>query len=552
MVALAIVAGIISGAASAALIALINRALSSDSPPAAYRFLWAFVGLMLLLPLARFCSQWVLTKLSQKVVYEVRARLSRQILNAPLRRLEEVGPGRVLSSLTEDVYNIAITILNVPMLFMHLTLVIGSLAYLAWLSWTALVAVLVFMAVGVASFQLAVRMARPYLQGARRDGDQLMGHFRALNDGAKELRLNTRRRETFLSKVVHETSMSLHDNNVTSNVILAAGNSWFNLVFFALIGLVIFGLPRVQALDMNVLTGYTLTIFYMLVPFETLTGIIPSLSRADISLKRIESLGISLIEDVAEAPAPGASPEKPSWRSLELEGVTHTYRHEMDNSSFTLGPVDLGFRPGELTFIVGGNGSGKTTLVKLLTGLYLPESGRILFDGAPVTDENRDVYRQNFSAVFSDFFLFESLLGLEHTELDARAREYLLQLQLEHKVKVQDGRLSTIDLSQGQRKRLALLTAFLEDRPIYVFDEWAADQDPHFRDIFYLHILPELKARGKTVLVISHDDRYYHLGDRLIKLDYGQVESDRRAEGGEPIPPARRAARAESPAPARP
>jgi putative ATP-binding cassette transporter len=199
---------------------------------------------------------------------------------------------------------------------------------------------------------------------------------------------------------------------------------------------------------------------------------------------------------------------------------------ERENSSFTLGPLDLTFYPGEITFIVGGNGSGKTTLAKLIAGLYIPQTGEIRVDGKPVTDKNRDDYRQYFSVVFTDFFLFESLLGLRTPELDEQARQYLVDLQLNHKVQVSDGVLSTIELSQGQRKRLALLTAFLEDRPIYVFDEWAADQDPYFREIFYFNILPVLKARGKTVLVISHDDRYYHVGDRIIKIDYGQFVYD--------------------------
>jgi putative pyoverdin transport system ATP-binding/permease protein len=182
--------------------------------------------------------------------------------------------------------------------------------------------------------------------------------------------------------------------------------------------------------------------------------------------------------------------------------------------------------PGELIFITGGNGSGKTTLVKLLTGLYVPESGEIRLDGEAVTDCNQVYYRRHFSVVFSDFYLFESLLGLQAPELDARARDYLVQLQLDQKVHVKDGKFSTVELSQGQRKRLALLTTYLEDRAIYVFDEWAADQDPFFKEVFYLKLLPELKAKGKTVLVISHDDRYYYVADRLIKLNYGQMEYD--------------------------
>jgi putative ATP-binding cassette transporter len=203
--------------------------------------------------------------------------------------------------------------------------------------------------------------------------------------------------------------------------------------------------------------------------------------------------------------------------------VSHTYHREQQDESFTLGPVDLEFRPGELVFITGGNGSGKTTLLKLITALYVPEVGEIRMDGEPISDKNVDAFRQQFSVVFSDFHLFESILGIDKPELDAKALHYLKQLHLENKVRYNDGNFSTTALSQGQRKRLALLTAYLEDRSIYIFDEWAADQDPHFKQIFYYELLPALKARGKTVLVITHDDRYFRIADRLIKLENGKL-----------------------------
>jgi putative ATP-binding cassette transporter len=212
------------------------------------------------------------------------------------------------------------------------------------------------------------------------------------------------------------------------------------------------------------------------------------------------------------------------WRRLDLIGVTHSYHREKEGSNFVLGPIDLTFRCGELVFLGGGNGSGKSTLAKLITGLYPPETGEIRLDGEPITDRNRDDYRQIYSAVFSDYYLFQSLIGLSSPRLDAQAQEYLLQLQLEQKVRIKNGVLSTTALSQGQRKRLALLTAYLEDRSFYLFDEWASDQDPLFKEVFYTQLLPELKARGKTVLVITHDDKYFHLADRFIKLDYGKIE----------------------------
>ena len=144
-----------------------------------------------------------------------------------------------------------------------------------------------------------------------------------------------------------------------------------------------------------------------------------------------------------------------------------------------MGPIDSTIRRGQIVFIIGGNGSGKTTLAKLISGLYLPESGQICLDGRPIDDANREAYRQLFSVVFDDAVIFESLWGLEAADLDERAQELLAAVELDHVVSVTNGVFSTTRLSRGQRKRLALVTAYLEDRPIYLFDEWAADQDPH-------------------------------------------------------------------------
>ncbi|MCX0273076.1 ATP-binding cassette domain-containing protein [Nocardia zapadnayensis] len=181
------------------------------------------------------------------------------------------------------------------------------------------------------------------------------------------------------------------------------------------------------------------------------------------------------------------------------------------------------FEPGEISFVTGGNGSGKSTLATLITGLYVPRGGTITVNGEPVDHDNIEWFRQHSAAVFTDFHLFENYLGLGRPDIDGDVRRYPAELQLTDKVEVRDGRLSTLALSQGQRKRLALLTALLEDRPIYVFGEWAADQEPRFREVFYREILDGLRRRGKTVVVITHDDRYFDCADRIVKLDVGRV-----------------------------
>jgi putative ATP-binding cassette transporter len=202
------------------------------------------------------------------------------------------------------------------------------------------------------------------------------------------------------------------------------------------------------------------------------------------------------------------------------------FRYGAGEDEFGIGPIDLVFRSGEVVFIVGGNGSGKTTLVKLIAGLYVPDAGQLRLGDTLITPENLDWYRQHFSVVFSDFHLFDVLLGVFRADVDDTSNRYLARLELDHKLHVSNRTFSTTALSQGQRKRLALLTALIEERPICVFDEWAADQDPRYKEVFYSSLLPDLRARGKTVIVITHDDRYFAAGDRVVKLDDGRIVAE--------------------------
>jgi putative ATP-binding cassette transporter len=527
-IGIVVAAGFVAGAVNAGLLALINTLLN-DPEGATSGLLWGFILFCLIMLASRVVSGVLLNSLSQAAMFNLCMKLSRKILNAPLRQLEELGAPRLLASLTGDVPVIANTITLIPVLCMQIAILGGCLIYLAWLSWKVLLLVLGFMAFGVVSYQIPMLTALRYLRLAREDRDVMFKHFRALTEGVKELKLNYARRHAFLSENLETSAASFRRNNLLGNNIFTVAASWGHLLVFVLVGLLFFALPAFHPVDARVITGYTIIILYMMTPLEIVLNSLPELGQANVAAQKIEALGLSLETDSTEAES--APLPEPSWGCLELVGVTHAYRGGQENGSFKLGPVDLCLRPGELVFITGGNGSGKTTLAKLLVGLYAPEAGEIRLKGNPVTDETREYYRQHFSAVFSDFYLFESLLGMREPELDSMARDYLAQLQLDRKVEINAGVLSTIELSQGQRKRLALLTAYLEDRSIYLFDEWAADQEPLFREIFYSELLPRLKARGKLVIVISHDDRYYHVGDRIIKLDYGRIDYDSRSDG---------------------
>jgi putative ATP-binding cassette transporter len=527
-VAVIAITGLIAGVCNTGLLALINSMLS-NRPSSTFGYVATFIALCAVMLLSRMISQTLLIRLSLGAIFDLRMNLSRRILATPLRHLEELGSHRLLAALTEDVPVIGNALMTIPLLCMHVAIIVACLVYLAYLSWAIFIGIVGFMIVGVGTYQLLMRQAFHYLKLAREKWDSLLSHFQALTRGTKELKLHRQRREAFISDLLEPSAASLKRHSTKGNTIYMLASSWGQLLAFSLIALLLFVVP-LYGDTARIQNSYILVIIYMLTPLEVLLNNVPLLGRASVSLQKVKELGLLLEAQPGESDSRLEPRVSPEWTSLELKGVTHTYFCEEQQDSFSLGPVDLTFRPGELVLLVGGNGSGKTTLAKLITGLYTPEAGQVLLNDLAITDEVREYYRQHFSVVFSDFYLFENLLGLSARGEDMRASEYLAQLRLSHKVRINDGTFSSTDLSQGERKRLALLTAYLEDRPIYLFDEWAADQDPIFKRTFYLHLLPELKSRGKLILVISHDDQYYHIADRIIKLDYGKIIFDKPVE----------------------
>ena len=522
----AVAAGMVSGLSSMALLALFANVLKGGNRYSTFTLAYVLLALCLFLPLTRFISEVVLLRLSQSELFNLRMRLSRQILGAALRHLEISGSEPFMAAFTDDIPGIIDALNLVPGLCLNMAIALSGLLYLGWLSWKVLLVVLGFLLLGLLVYDLPSRWAGRSFRAARQELDVLWGHFKDLTQGVKELKLHSRRRHVFLSQVLRGTAAARSKHLLNAFYLHGVANSLGQMLVFAAIGLILFSSVAGHS-GMAVPAGSIITLLYITSALQFVMNGVPSLSRADIALQRLDGLtrqleGPAVLELNQDIDTEAGL----RCEDLTLRAITHAYRSKKEKEAFTLGPIDMNLKAGQLVVLAGGNGSGKTTLAKIITGLYSAENGALLLDGRPITDKNREFYRQHFAAIFYDFHLFESLLGLEKPDLDERAREHLGRLKLGHVVNIQNGVLSTTQLSQGQRKRLALLTATLEDRPIYVFDEWAADQDPEFKDFFYRHLLPELKAKGKMVLIICHDDHYFDVADRMIKLESGKIIYD--------------------------
>jgi putative ATP-binding cassette transporter len=529
--------GLVAGLATAAVLALANAAISDPEQRSASGGLRFFAAVFVVL-LATAGSQRVLVRLAQGIVFDLQLRLVRAILAAPLPALERIGKPRLLAALTADVDAVSRAAPWVASLWVSGMTLAGCLAYLAWVS-PALLGVLVGVIVaGGLAYRALVARGLVWIRAAHVARDDLYRHFRAVTDGLKELKLHAHWRERFAGEVLRIDAERFRDARIRGVSSFALTGAWGVALFFLAIGALVYVAPGLTPVSDAVLMKYAVTILYMITPLRGLMLALPEVGQANVALDRVESLGLRLVDAPAGA-ARGAPARAPRFRTIALEGVRFRFQDCGADEPFELGPIDLRLDAGECVFLVGGNGSGKTTLVKVLMGLYPIDGGRILLDGRPLAGDpdggraalgegdGLEEYRAHFSGVFADGFVFDELLGPSTEDgADGEIGRLLDRLDLSRKLRIERGRFSTTALSTGQRKRLGLLATCLEPRSIYVFDEWAAEQDPRFKDIFYRELLPELTRAGKTVVAITHDDRYFDCADRIVRLDEGRIVED--------------------------
>jgi putative ATP-binding cassette transporter len=515
---LSLAAGAVAGAGSAGLLDLLTRGVEAGHEQTA-EIVVSFFLLCLVALASSVISLVLLSRLAQDNLYHLRLGLARRILDAPLHVAESLGAHRLLAALTEDVSSIVAAQQILPSMAIEGSKVVAVLVYLLWLSPSLFLVVVAYVVVNILGMQPPLKLARDQLEGARQTENRLFALFRGLVDGGKELRMNARRRRAFLDEDLHTAADRFRGQSTKAQITFILVDRWSEALFFLFLGLLLFVVPRFFEIAPATLTAFALATLFLGGPLSMVGGWLPVIGKGVVAMRNIEAMGLDLVAEPSArigrvAFSPGA---------IELSGVTYRRRGADGEAGYGIGPIDLRIEPGEIVFLTGGNGGGKTTLALLLAGLLIPDSGEIRLGGRLIADGDRESYRQNFAAVFADAHIFDSLLGYRDAEALRRADELLHWLRLAEKVSIDKGRFSTVELSRGQRKRLALLTACVEDRPVYIFDEWAAEQDPAFREIFYLSLLPELKARGRTVVAISHDDHYFFAADRVLRMASGRI-----------------------------
>ena len=447
--------------------------------------------------------------------------LVKKVLSTKYQTFEGLDRGRLYSILSDDINVIGENIrliLNLSSKVIILTLGVVYIFSISILVGFSLLGIILFAVIITNSYSKSaskVEVKRKELQ------NDFMSYLNAIFDGYKELSLNSRSKKAFQIDVLQNCNEYAYNRQKVSFKFLH-NFSIQEFFFYFIPGFIAFILPIfVLNLDATKVFQLIILFLFMLGPITELMHTAPEIVSLKVAWNRIKKLRNDL-NLIVTKPAGSLPTVEKNIQSLKIENILFSYGANNTIDDFKIGPISFEANKGDIIFITGGNGSGKTTIAKVITGLYTPDSGSIYIDNKKIESHELCEY---YSTVFSDYYLFEKLYGIDVDAKSELIKSYLRYFELDKKVFLNKDKISSIKLSSGQKKRLALILCLLNDSPIILLDEWAADQSPSFKKIFYHNIILELKQMGKIVIAITHDDHYYNVADKIIKLDSGKIEN---------------------------
>jgi putative ATP-binding cassette transporter len=462
----------------------------------------------------RFLS-YIIIKFTQEKLYDLKAELTLKLIKANYIDVKEKRE-EIFNVLTRDIESISEAGNLITNIITSIIIVCFCFIYILFISVNLFLIALIVVLLGILIHKNNIKKLILTFNSAKDLSNQFVKHLNQINDGFKEIKISNEKGDDIYANFIL-VILNKYLKIITKSYTGLINSQYFgDLLFYLTIGFVLIFGSIFLNVKQDAIVSFIFVLLFISGPIQNIILQIPSIVEANVSAKKLFELGNQL--EIKNNIRLDLSPEinRSSFDTLKLLDVK--YKHISKQSEFEIGPINFEIKKNEIIFIHGGNGSGKTTLILCLLGIYKFNSGKILVNNEHYCFE----YSSLFSVVFSDFFLFDRFYGNYNFD-KIKAQEYLQLFDLESKVKISEFGFSDINLSLGQRKRLALIQALLENKSVIILDEWAADQDPHFREKFYTEILVVLKKEGRTIFAITHDDKFFYVADKLYKMEYGKL-----------------------------
>ncbi|MDA8528599.1 cyclic peptide export ABC transporter [Opitutaceae bacterium] len=525
-------ATLFSGVISGLMVTIILGAASSATDPSkSFRNLLLFAVALSSMMIAKRFSLRQATDLTEDIVERLRLRVTDKIRRAELFYFEKIGAERFNNLLTTETQVISATATMAINAAASTVMLVVAFGFVAFLSLPAFFLSLGAIGTAVLAYRISLSTVDPLLRRTVEQENKFFSLLGHLLNGFSEIKINVRKNRDLYQGHLVPAASELRSLKVETGHRFVTTTIITHSAFYVLLAVIIFVLPKLGQIEPTVIIKISAVVLFIFGPLAEVVGVLPFLAKASVSIDTIRQIEADLDKEVGSHPPIDLEHPPTPWEvdNIGVQNLEFSYETEDGSPGYALGPLDVTFKQGETVFIKGGNGSGKSTFLKLFTGLYPAKSGHLTVDGEAVTPTQLQRFRELFSIIFTDFHLFDRLYGVDAIDEDRLAR-LIHEMDLSEKTAFFEGRFSNLELSTGQRKRLALITVLTEDKPVLIFDEWAADQDPSFRKHFYHDILPALKAEGKTIIAATHDDHYFHTADRVITMDYGKFAETESAK----------------------
>ncbi len=514
---LIVLMSILSGISNMVIIILVTSALNNDIK---LRYIiFYYIVAMLVYLLGRWYVQINLIRLTRDLIYELRIKLIEKIFSTSYQKFEKIDRGRIYTALNDDVDIIGNSTNMFVMMITSIITAAGAFLCLASIAfWATMMTAFLIIALA-AIYYFVSKSTNKYYNEARSATTVFMRLINSMIDGFKEISLHRNKKLAFKNDVA-DTANEYREKISIADIRFVNAFLVGESLLIVLLGVVAFAVPKLfPSLSSNTIMSFVIVLLYLIGPINGILNSTPAILQLKIAWGRVQQFLKEIPANMDLKIIP--EPLKKNIESIQAAGITFQYQSDNEHDIFSIGPIDIEVKKGEILFIIGGNGSGKTTLAKLLTGLYEPKEGKMMINGEVVERYQLSEY---FSTVFNPAYLFETLYDIDLKDRSDEVKKLIQLFNLEEKIQITENKYSTINLSGGQRKRLALLQCYLEDCPIYLFDEWAADQDPDYRNFFYRTLLPAMKSSGKIVIAITHDDHYFDIADNVLKMEQGKIQ----------------------------